>query len=132
LGWQRRHSVPVEQSGHGVGGGLIPGRDEVAVSAKGHGWILSEAAGDRDDIHAGAEKLGGDVVPEIVEAYRDSDPVSKADEPAGHSPGINGSRACKVGTEDERVLDQFRPTCEGSLHLSFVLLSQKVEGDPVE
>ena len=73
MGWQRPHNVSVEQPGHDVGGGLIPGWDEVAIGAKGHRRILTKTSGDRDDIHSGAEQLGGDVMPKVVEAYRDFD-----------------------------------------------------------
>jgi hypothetical protein len=40
----------------------------VAVGAKSHGRILTEPAGHGDDIHAGAEELGGHVMAEVVEA----------------------------------------------------------------
>jgi hypothetical protein len=99
----------------------------VAVGAKGDGRVLAESSCDGDDVDAGGEQLGGDVVPQVMQPDIEVHPVAQAVEAAGHDAGIYRFGSSRVGTQHKGVLNEPGAAHQRSFDLALMLLAEQTQ-----
>jgi hypothetical protein len=104
----------------------------VAIGAKRDCRILAESPGHRNDIDAGGQQLGCDMVPQVVEPDVELHAVAQTVKPAGHIAGINGRCASHVGAKHKGVRYDAGSACQRSLDLALVVDAQQLECHQVD